>query len=537
MDPLTTLPTEIVLRILEFASPDSLAKLTRLNQAWHGFIDADYADVIYAAKVEDDMSTGAAVRGGAEPADAFRAATSFAKYGHETASWKEACRRRMQLARNWNAYRPTTTESIIHVDAPEHFVWRFKPDFARRLVISTSQAGGVFVTDMDTGAALWSLQGDGEVRGYAHLEYEPDTGTAVWDRFGNTLEVWRTDLAGLPRGQFRQVELLHHDAETRGFQLSYCTLCVVSTDGHGFVYNVPPGEEKPTLRTRLDIPHGAVGHLDQNERAVMYSMGAEGYHFYDKTTGESLGQLRPHQVDPFKMYHVNHPTSPRSDFAMVRREILRLVPSDDQDHAPFPPRTPQQDRLTPCRIIPGALRSGQPIPAAVHTPPISDDEWGAGMLDGNTMVGVSRGGRVVVCSDWERALRSDADLAAVTSIIECEPSNGAEFDLGGWLSISETAGGKRVLFEIRNKIYILTLDANAAITTEAPVLVATTSLPDLGVPVSFMGVYDDCIMSTFTMVRPTMEDSAGVDEHGEIIPTLRVTPTKIIRVLSFAPES
>lgn len=179
----------------------------------------------------------------------------------------------------------------------------------------------------------------------------------------------------------------------------------------------------------------------------------------------------------------------------------------------------------------------------MHTPPISDDEWGAGMLDGNTMVGVSRGGRVVVCSDWQRALRGCPgadDLAAVTSIVECEPSNGAEFDLGGWLSIREIGGGgggKRVLFEIRNKIYILTLDADAAITTAAPVLVATTSLPDLGVPVSFMGVYDDCIMSTFTMVRPTMEEPAGVDEHGEVIPTLRVTPTKIIRVLSFAPEA
>ncbi|KAF7538840.1 hypothetical protein G7054_g2571 [Neopestalotiopsis clavispora] len=321
MDPLTTLPTEIVLRILEFASPDSLAKLTRLNQAWHGFIDSDYTDVIYAAKVEDDISSssttgGGSARGTAEPADAFRAAKSFAKYGHDAASWKDACRGRTLLARNWNAYRPTTTESIIHVDAPEHFVWRFKPDFARRIVMSTSQAGGVFVTDMDTGAPLWSLRGDGEVRGYAHLEYESETGTAVWDRFGNTLEVWRTDLPGLPRGHFRQVGLLHHDAETRGFQLSYGTLCVVSTDGHGFVYDVPPGEEVPTLRRRIDIPAGAVGHLDQNEHAVMFSMGAEGYHFYDKTTGESLGQLRPHLVDPFKMYHINHPTSPRSDFAM-----------------------------------------------------------------------------------------------------------------------------------------------------------------------------------------------------------------------------
>lgn len=526
MDPLTTLPAEIVLRILEFASTGSLAKLTRLNQAWHGFIDTDYADVIYSSKL------GTAQRIG-EPADYFRNASSYAKYGHDATSWKDACKRMTMLERNWNLYRPITTEAIIHVDTAEHFVWRFKPDFKRRLIMSTSQAGGVFVNDMDTAELLWSLQGDEEVRGYAHLEYQD--GTAVWDRFGNTLEVWRTDLPGLPRGHFRQVGLLHHEAETRGFQLSYNTLCVVSTDGHGFVYDVPPGDAAPTLRTRLDIPTGAVGHLDQNERAVMYSMGSEGYHFYDKTTGESLGQLRPWLVDPFSMFHIKHPSPGRSDFTMIRHEILRLVPPGDEVIHPFPPRTPQKDRLVSSQIIPGSLMAGSPIPAAVHTPRMSDDEWGAGMLDGNIMVGVSRGGRVVVCSDWERALRSEADLAAVTSIIECEPSNGAEFDLGGWLSIHETAGGRRVLFEIKNKIYIMRLKENATVDLQAPVLITTTSLPDLGVPVSFMGVYDDCIMSTFTMVRPTMDEQAGVDEDGHIIPTLRVTPTKIIRVLSFAP--
>ncbi|KAH6655823.1 hypothetical protein BKA67DRAFT_561950 [Truncatella angustata] len=525
MDPLRTLPAEIVLRILDFASLDSLAKSSRLNRAWHEFIDATHPDAIFAAKLPNVASLR-------EPRDYFQDLTSFAKYGEGAETWKEVCRRWTLLARNWSDKLPTTSESIVRLESASHFVWRFKPDFKRRLFISTSQSGGVYVTDMDTGSTLWSLQGEGDVRGYAHLEYQD--GTAVWDRFGNTLEVWKTDLPGLPRGHFRNVALLHHDAETRGFQLSYNTLCVVSTDGCGFVYDVPSDDASPVLRMRIDIPQGAIGHLDQNEQAVMYSMGSEGYHFYDKTSGDSLGYICPHLVDPFRVYHINHPAQPPTDFDRVRREIMASFPTNDPIHAPFPPKNPQKDRLVTCRILPGPLRSSLPIPVAVNGPALDDDDWGAGMLHGKTMAGVSRGGRILVCTDWERALRSESDFTAVTSMIECEPTTGADFDLGGWLSIHETPGGKRIIFEVKNRIYILSLDAMGEFSTVMPVLVATTSLPALGVPVSFMGVYDDCVMSTFTMIRP--ETEAVDDADDEDTPAWRIVPTKIIRVLSFAPE-
>lgn len=305
MDPLRSLPAEIVLRIIDFACLDSLAQLTRLNQTWHQFIEITHQDVAYAGKLPDVANL-------LNPEDYFSSLKTFSKYGDGVTSWKEACRRHTLLVRNWDAEQPVTRESIIHMKPPSHFVWRFKPDFKRRLVISTSQTGGVYVTDMDTGALLWSMQDEGDVRGYAHLEYQD--GTAVWDRFGSTLEVWKTDLPDLPRGHFRNIGLLHHEAETRGFQLSFDTLCVVATDGHGFVYDLQPGEAPPTLRTQLEIPEGAVGHLDQGEHVAMYSMGVQGYHFYDKTSGSALGQIRPHAVDPFKVYHVDHPAAPPSDY-------------------------------------------------------------------------------------------------------------------------------------------------------------------------------------------------------------------------------
>jgi hypothetical protein len=290
--------------------------LTRLNQKWHQFIDSTHPDVRYAAKLANVINRR-------DPQSYFDGSKSFAKYGQGVESWKQVCRRQTLLARSWNDELPTTTESIIRFPAANHFVWRFKPDFDRRLIISTSQAGGVYVTDMDSGAILWSLQGEDEVRGYAHLEYQD--GTAVWDRFGNSLEVWKTDLPGLQRGHFRNVGLLSHDdVDTRGFQLSHNTLCVVSTDGQGFVYDVPPGDTCPVLRTHLDIQEGAIGHLDQNAHAVMYSMGAEGYHFYEKSPGASLGNLRPELVDPFKVYHISHPEAPQSDIALGQ---LPRIPS------------------------------------------------------------------------------------------------------------------------------------------------------------------------------------------------------------------
>ncbi|KAI1846206.1 hypothetical protein JX266_007731 [Neoarthrinium moseri] len=527
MDPLTALPAEVVLRILDFACLDSIAQLTRLTRAWHQFINYNHPDAIYAAKLPHVTTLR-------EPQNYFKDLKSFARYGEGVQSWKDACRRRTLLARNWKDERPTTRESIIRFQAANHFVWRFKPDFKRRLFISTSQAGGIYATDMDTSALLWCLQGDGDVRGYAHLEYQD--GTAVWDRFGNTLEVWKTDLPGLERGEFRNVALLPHEAETRGFQLSFDTLCVVSTDGKGFVYDIPTGDRPPILRTTLDIQQGAIGHLDQGEHAVMYSMGDAGYHFYDKTSGSSLGTIQPQLVDPFKVYHINHPAAPASDFDLVRREILNLLPPTSTDQPPFPPDNPQNDRLVPCQILDGTLRSSFPVPAALNTPTLAEDDWGAGMLNGKTMVGVSRGGRVLICRDWPRALRSEGDFVAVSSIVECEPSSGADFDLGGWLSIHETGDDKRIIFEIKNRIYILPISAVGGPIARLPVLVATTSLPALGVPVSFMGIYDDCIMSTFTMVRPEMTAPDEPEEDGDDSPTWRITPTKIIRVLSLAPE-
>lgn len=471
-DPLTVLPPEVVLRILESASISTLASLTAVSKAWHHFIDVIHQDVIYSSE-----SKTAQPPGGARDFSYLSNNTSFSKFFEDPASWKDVCRRQTLLARNWANPRPVTREAVLQVG--NYPVWRFRPDFKRRFFISTSQAGGLNVTDMDSGHIIWrlpsTLSADGDaVRPFAHLEYED--GVAVFDREGDAVEVWQTDLEGTERGEFRRIAILNHNCQTRGFQLSYSTLCVVSSEGQGFVYDM--AERPPKLTTHLNIEHGGVGHLDQSEDAVVYSMGLKGYHVHDKESGAFLGALHPsHCTDK---YHIRAPTP--GAFSRQTQRAYRFGP-------------PRRDCLTPIKVERGPLTPPEDPDHVWH----GEDEWGAGMLDGDLFVGISRAGRVFVCSDWREAIHDQASLAAHSAIIECE-SDGATFDLGGWLSVRN----HRLMFEVRDRIYVVALgDDNRIQDVENPARpsysLLASATPRLAVPVSFMGLYDDAIMTTYAV--------------------------------------
>lgn len=476
-DPLTLLPPEIVLRILDFTPVSGLASLLATSKAWYAFIEDRHQDAIYSAKTTHPE--------GAHDFDFLKNTNSFAKFFKDTSSWKDLCKRQTLLPRNWNRECPQTKESVVQVGNDP--VWRFRPDFKRRIFVSTSQAGGLNVTSMDTGELLWRLPSTlvtdaPGVRPYAHLEYED--GTAVFDREGDAVEVWRhnDEKPWDQRGEFVSVAVLPHDCQTRGFQLSFKTLCVVSTQGEGFVYDfsVTP----PRLSIHLEIENDAVGHLDQDQEAVMYSMGTRGYHIYNKASGKFIGAIQPRKCEA--LYHLRHPSSPTA------------TSYSDARHGPtqriFPPLHPSNTRLKSIK-----LESG-PLPSSFNDEhaPLAEDEWGAGMLCEGIMAGVSRHGRVFICSDWRKYLEA-GDGKAGASVVECE-SDGTSFDLGGWLSVK----GHRVMFEIQDRVYVLALDDEGRMQdpesiTKGNYSLRTSSAPQLAVPVSFMGLYDDCIMHTYTV--------------------------------------
>ena len=140
-----------------------------------------------------------------------------------------------------------------------------------------------------------------------------------------------------------------------------------------------------------------------------------------------------------RRYHIKHPKR-SSEYPSSGR------------HGPtprvFPPGAPRHNRLAPIKVSAGPL-TPPPDPQHIWH---DEDEWGAGMLFGNLMVGFSRAGRVFICSNWRQAIESSEKLIANSVVVECE-TDGSSFDLGGWLSVKD----HRVMFEIEGSIYIIAL--------------------------------------------------------------------------------
>lgn len=483
VDPLTILPPEVVLQILQFAPISALASLTATSKAWHEFIDVTHQEAIYTAE-----SKTAQPPGGTRDFSFLENTHSFSKFFEGIESWKDLCKRQTLLARNWARSRPTCRESVLQVgNVP---VWRFRADFKRRFFVSSSHGGGLVVNDMDTGKILWNLpsvedtDGDG-VRPHAHLEYED--GMVVFDSHGDSIEVWQADQPSAKRGEFQRIGILHHDCQTRGFQLSYSTLCVVSNEGQGFVYDMT--QRPPQLKTKLKIESDGIGHLDQSEDIVIYSMGNKGYFAYNKETGAYIGTLQPSQAT--EKYHI--PPPPLNENST---ETGRLGP----EKYVFP-GTPPRESMVPIKIFKGPL----PPPEDQDHVRNGIDDWGAGMLQGDLFVGFSRAGRVFICSNFRKALQDRAGLEANSAILECE-TDGRSFDLGGWLSIRN----HRIMFEIEDRVYVVALDDNDRIQnvenpTRASFSLLTNTPSEFDVPVSYMALADDAIMTTYTVSLSPMQ--------------------------------
>jgi hypothetical protein len=459
MDPLYLLPAEIVLRILEFSPISVLAALSRLTRSWHNFIEQKHQDAIYSSPSKTHCPQAR------RDLSFLHDAESFAKYYEGTSSWKELCRRQTLLQRNWNRQRPLTRETIIRVGRDS--VWRFRVDWKQRFVLSTSMMGGFNVVDLDTGDLLWRLSSS-QVKPCAHLEYED--GIAVFDCSDDGLEVWTTGHSDQSRGVFQRASTLSHDCTIRGFQLSYRTLCVVSNEGQGFVYDM--SSNLPLLKTHSKIEEGAVGHVYQDSEVVMYCMGKKGYHIHDKASGVHLGVLDPTKCQCY--YHIGPLDEPNSSI-------------------------PSTDRLLPIHIYHGPFEhSSLTRPQAyLARTKLQDDEWGAGILSGSRMVGISKGGRMFVCLDWRSALQQPENIEFISYMVECgdeEPSY--NLNVGGWLSVRHG----RALMEIRGRVYVISLDLSPYGRDIRPsYCIRTTSDSSVVVPVSFMGIYDDCIMTIYTV--------------------------------------
>lgn len=476
MDPLHVLPAEIVLRIIDFSPTSAIAALTRLTRSWHQF-EETHQEAIFSSPSRTFYPHGQ--RG----LSFLSESQSFVEYFEGTASWKDLCKRQTLLRRNWNRPVPSTQESIIQVGSDA--VWRFRVDWKERFILSTSMQGGLNVVDLDTGRLLWRLSRD-HVKPFAHLEYED--GTAVFDIEENGLEVWTTGHADLRRGAFRRLTTLAHSCTIRGFQLSYQTLCVVSDQGQGFAYDM--SSNTPRLKRHLNIEDDATGHLYQDSEVVMYCMGKKGYDVYDKATGNQLGVLDPTKCKTF--YCIPHPEESQASTMLDTGDSYALLSTRDSPSLEWQATS----KLRPIKIQHGPIKdsSASPVRNRIR---LEDDEWGAGVMSGSKMVGISRGGRMFVCLDWQKALSQPEGIEKNSYIIDCDAHHHIyDVNLGGWLSIRDD----RALFEIQDRIYVIALPDGTPSSLERPSFAFNTSSnADVAVPVSFMGIYDDCIMCTYVV--------------------------------------
>ena len=497
-DRLKELPSELLLRVLEYLPPSALGSFLRTSKHYNHFIDHAYQDHLYRLNTDHPPSCNLF--------SFIESLVTYDEYYKGVATWKELCRRRTLLQFNWSERSPLTRQDVFQPGPDNlsqmHRVWRFRPDFNRRFIISTSLQGGVLVSDMDTKKTLWQLGRD-NVRPYAHLEYSD--GVACWDLDAKNIEVWKA--SDKDRGHFTKVAILPHDYMTRGFQLIYPTLCVVSSEGLGFVWDLSQPEQ-PVCQTVLEIEEDAVGHLDQNmDDTIMYSLGRKGYHLHSKSAGNLLGILEPKHARG-SIYHIPFVDDPRTR------------PVGHGDWA--------SDRVMQQKIHPGSQIQAR------YDSSLQDDEWGAGMISENVMIGISREGRLFLCTDWRGAIKSSRRLAETSGILELNTTR-SHFDLGGWLSIKNG----RALFEVGSMIYILHIKVDTVpFRNRDEWLVHSifnSPIPRVQLPISFMGVYDDCIMSTYGIARrirgfPHRMDMLGLREETPY------TVTSGIRILRYSPE-
>lgn len=305
------------------------------------------------------------------------------------------------------------------------------------------------------------------------------------------------------RGHFTRVAILPHERETRGFQLDYPHLSVVSSEGHGYLYDV---SGTPSLIRQVDIERGAIGHLDQCPAAIVFSIGTNGYHFHSKTDGRLMGTFPPQEsnLTPANYFHAHHPQPPMPGGSAGTENI------------PAPSQHVENTRLGN-----GTLQENPPSRPRTHEmASLQGDDWGAGMIDGPYFVGISRSGRLVLCSDWEATLATPLLASQTVSVLESETDD-SRFDLGGWLSVRH---GK-VLFEVSDRIYILHLPPQGELlnpATAPPIqTVPSNSYAQLPVPISYMSVHSDAVMSTYATL---------------LFNAVRIGVAKHIRILSFAGE-
>ncbi|CAE6517659.1 unnamed protein product [Rhizoctonia solani] len=336
------LPTECLLRVLNFLALRDIATLLQTSKLWNSIINTN-EHTIYL-QLAEELNTTSALLG--SPLDALSGWLS--QEASKVRSWKGYCRLYITTERRWNGKeRPYSTRDVLQSAQQTRVGW-IKIDTEKELLLMT----GDEESDEDNCVAVHCLRDPTcEVPSFTRIEISG--GFVI---FGNvragsdSFEVWRwaedqesisqiirqpTDeqsqkyeravlFAGIRnspcRGELLPMGVLQQPDELRAYRLVYPTLCVGNHAGDRlWLWDIRTRQLIQTIRIEPSpYQEFSMVYVDVNELNVF--VATHTVSVYSRTTGECVFQLK--EVELRRLAGYVTPPIPNHDSDNVFQEYV-----------------------------------------------------------------------------------------------------------------------------------------------------------------------------------------------------------------------
>ncbi|KAI6124251.1 hypothetical protein EDD17DRAFT_907624 [Pisolithus thermaeus] len=459
------LPVEIALQVVSYLPIQTLHQLVQVSRAWHDLIAVNESTVYRNAAILHRLVQD-------ENCDNLVSQASRLEI-----NWKSFCRREFQIEWGWRGKAPSYVEELSASGTSVH---RIKVDEDSGLVITTSQRGGLLVTNLKGNAPLWGLPPSHVVES-AHCEY--DHGYIVFNRLDNCKEVWRrvvdadnedhctesppdADMlsawtegisrwdASTRHGHFKPWALLRMPEHTRAFRLSHLTLLASATE-NAYLWDVSQGRLIETIcdiqRWHHDQTLGHIQYVEVNDKYA-FICGSSQLRIFERGGGALVYDLSPKNLVRKVWNILSFDEHPAPNSSIVKRQKL------------------QQSDLT--------------------TSSSADDQFMAVHVSGNgkDIVALTVCGVLIIVPGFQRLISGEAVLSNIAVQLRFPPNVGHLQDTAIYLALSEKDG--KVAAAMCRGLYLVSPDIEFSnITTECP--------PRPGVVVSRLTKFEDMKLLSF----------------------------------------
>ncbi|KAI6104530.1 hypothetical protein EDD16DRAFT_1714699 [Pisolithus croceorrhizus] len=462
------LPVEIALQVVSYLPIQTLHQLVQVSRAWHDLIAVNESTVYRNAAILHRLVQD-------ENCDNLVSQASRLEI-----NWKSFCRREFQIEWGWRGKAPSYVEELSASGTSVH---RIKVDEDSGLVITTSQRGGLLVTNLKGNAPLWGLPPVSKrflpfsltlskvptVNTTTGTSYSTDSTTArksgaAWLMQDNEdhctesppdadmLSAWTEGIsrwdASTRHGHFKPWALLRMPEHTRAFRLSHLTLLASATE-NAYLWDVSQGRLIETIcdiqRWHHDQTLGHIQYVEVNDKYA-FICGSSQLRIFERGGGALVYDLSPKNLVRKVWNILSFDEHPAPNSSIVKRQKL------------------QQSDLT--------------------TSSSADDQFMAVHVSGNgkDIVALTVCGVLIIVPGFQRLISGEAVLSNIAVQLRFPPNVGHLQDYG---NISRTELGLQC-----RGLYLVSPDIEFSnITTECP--------PRPGVVVSRLTKFEDMKLLSF----------------------------------------